>query len=199
MQYRTFIIFNLDSCSLYKYKYIMHLISNTQNKYIINHKSTNEFYNYVQFNFDDKCFEQIQSIGCENMMQLDSETFELLNILGLNYLLFNYDINFDKAFNVQLSYIKHIENNIERFNAILIYLDYSPYYTMKSIDFDLKLCCEYGYIKMLDWVKQNTNYVLKFNSSHIIAICTTEHLNILDWIINNIDVHDVKTDIISIS
>jgi len=43
---------------------------------------------YPQFMFEDKCFIQINNIKCMTIV-LDSETFELIDMLNLNYLIFN--------------------------------------------------------------------------------------------------------------
>ena len=79
----------------------MKLQSNSNDKFIINEYSS--MYNnlidisnsneYILFPYDNICFEEI--INIKNIKHLSPKTFELIDLLDLNYLLFNNDIIID--------------------------------------------------------------------------------------------------------
>ena len=148
----------------------------------------------VQFMFDDMCFEEIKNI--EYLTHLSPTTFELIDLLNLNYLLFVNDIIMDSeiAYIAEIDTIKQIESSYERLISILKYLNFSPYYKCDYIDCtidDILLKNDRNLVKILDWVLNNTNTEIRFDEYSMYLIFINNRIDVLNWITeNNIHFND---------
>ena len=171
----------------------MKLQSITGDKYIINEHSSmynnladiNKDDEYILFPYDNICFEEI--INIKNIKCLNPKTFELIDLLDLNYLLFNNDIIIDSEIEQikEIKNIKEMKDNAHKLNRILIYLNYSPYYKFDFMDDDtVDDVCAYGYVKILDWfISQEME--IKHTKHAINLACHYGHINILNWFIEH--------------
>src|SRR3989344_3274307 len=172
----------------------MKLQSITGDKYIINEHSSmydnlidiDKTDEYVLFPYDNICFEEI--INIKNIKCLNPKTFELIDLLDLNYLLFNNDIIIDSEIEQikEIKNIKEMKDNAHKLNKILIYLNYSPYYEFNYMNNNniISDICYYGYIKILDWLI-NQGIEIKYDNYAIICICKNGYIDILNWFVKH--------------
>src|SRR3989344_4841138 len=171
----------------------MKLQSITGSKYIVSEHSSvydnladiSKSDEYIQFMYDNICFEEI--IDIKNINRLNPKTFELIDLLDLNYLLFNNDIIIDSEIEQikEIQTIKEMENNMHKLNKILMYLNYSSYYEFNFMNDNIvNDICKNGYVKILDWfIDQGIE--IKYDEWAINNACINGHINILDWFIKH--------------
>ena len=144
--------------------------------------------------FSEESIYELINIEKYQNKQLKFETYNLLLTLSLEYLLINYNIEYNNEINnskiKELYDILNMTDKVDKFNELLKYFNNNidDVNLNKFSKLQIRDICGKGYTEILNWLKINTEHVFKDQIITHYDECMNGHIHVLEWFKNNYEI-----------